>query len=195
MAPEVIGKTAGHAYQSSNTSSGYCAAPVGGDGNYDGRTIDMWSCGVVLYVCTYGVYPFEDVDRPEDNKRTWFNITHGKYALPEFVEREVVASAGQIKCVNVPVSASLRSLISDLLVVDPGRRPSAAEVLEHPFLASGGHAFPQSSSAADSAKLDNASGGLHQYDLQDWGSAGDLFSNMPSIAPPLFDYDMTTMMS
>ena len=53
MAPEVIGKTAGHAYQSSNTSSGYCAAPVGGDGNYDGRTIDMWSCGVVLYVCTF----------------------------------------------------------------------------------------------------------------------------------------------
>lgn len=179
MAPEVVGRTAGFAHhQSGNASSGYCAAPVTGGGMYDGRMIDMWSCGVVLYVCAYGEYPFEDADRPDDNRRTWYNISTGRFALPEFVERAVAAPGGQPQYKPVPVSGALRDLISRLLVVDPARRPSAAEVLAHPFLA-------EPAPAPGAAGIRDAS-----FDLHDWGAAGDLFSSVPAISPALLEHDM-----
>lgn len=41
------------------------AAPeiISARGHYDGKTADIWSCGVMLYVMLYCEYPFE---RPED---------------------------------------------------------------------------------------------------------------------------------
>lgn len=41
------------------------AAPeiISARGHYDGKTADIWSCGVMLYVMLFCEYPFE---RPED---------------------------------------------------------------------------------------------------------------------------------
>lgn len=37
----------------------------GNTGNYDGKAVDVWACGVMLFVMLFCQYPFE---RPEDDQ-------------------------------------------------------------------------------------------------------------------------------
>lgn len=37
----------------------------GNTGNYDGKAVDVWACGVMLFVMLFCQYPFE---RPEDEQ-------------------------------------------------------------------------------------------------------------------------------
>ncbi len=77
------------------------------------NSADMWSVGVIIYTCLVGYPPFM-----EENQAVLFNkIRYGEY---EFFESDWQG-----------ISKESQDLIKRLLVVDPDRRMSAAEAIDH----------------------------------------------------------------
>ncbi|KIK63335.1 hypothetical protein GYMLUDRAFT_196959 [Collybiopsis luxurians FD-317 M1] len=92
-------------------SPNYAAPEVIRGAVYAGPEIDVWSSGVILYVMLCGRLPFED-----ENVPTLFQkITQGSYSIPSYVGPEA------------------RSLISAMLAVDPVKRITIPEIIQHPF--------------------------------------------------------------
>ncbi|KNC48089.1 CAMK/CAMK1 protein kinase [Thecamonas trahens ATCC 50062] len=82
---------------------------------YDSE-VDMWACGVIMYILLCGFPPFYEDDMPA----LFDQILEGRYDYP------------------APywdgVSASARDLIDHLLVVDPAARLTARQALAHPWI-------------------------------------------------------------
>ncbi|MBA0560831.1 hypothetical protein Golob_017708 [Gossypium lobatum] len=85
------------------------------ESQYDGKTADVWSCGVTLFVMLVGAYPFEDPDEPKDIRRTIQRIINVQYSIPDFVQ----------------VSPECRHLISRIFVADPTARITIPEIKNH----------------------------------------------------------------
>ncbi|KAF1803553.1 kinase-like domain-containing protein [Mucor lusitanicus] len=80
---------------------------------YDGTATDVWSCGAILYAMMTGHLPFDD----EHMGRLLAKIKTGRYrTLPDYL------------------SSDARDLIKRMLVVDPAKRMTMAEILNHPWL-------------------------------------------------------------
>lgn len=94
-------------------------APEVLEGGKDGHSYeaDIWSFGVMLYTLIIGKPPFET----QDIKDTYRRIRMNAYAFPD----------------NVPISEEARSLITLILNLDPHKRPSLDEILEHNFFHNG----------------------------------------------------------
>jgi polo-like kinase 1 len=80
--------------------------------------VDIWSLGVIIYTLLVGKPPFETADV----KTTYKKIKMNSYAFPE----------------HVPLSDAAKGLITRILNLDPARRPTLDEILEHPFINHGG---------------------------------------------------------
>jgi serine/threonine protein kinase len=87
---------------------------------YDGRSNDLWSCGVVLYTMVSGQLPWNE----RNQTRLFTQIQKGDYKVPEFISPE---------CTD---------LIRKLMVVNWRERITIGEALQHPFL-TGGFAIEQ----------------------------------------------------
>lgn len=89
------------------------AAPemISGEPEYYGSRVDIWSCGVILYVMVCGFLPFED----SNNEKLYKKIVDGKYALPSFV------------------SEPCKDLIRKIMNIDQEKRFSIAEIKAHPW--------------------------------------------------------------
>ncbi|TGZ78921.1 Pkinase-domain-containing protein [Ascodesmis nigricans] len=87
---------------------------------YD-RAVDIWSLGVVLYICLCGFPPFSDeLCTPEHPYNLSDQIRNGRYDFPSPYWD--------------PVSDAALDLIEHMLEVHPGRRYTIDQCLEHPWL-------------------------------------------------------------
>jgi polo-like kinase 1 len=85
--------------------------------------VDIWSLGVVIYTLIIGRPPFET---PEV-KSTYKKIKMCAYTFPE----------------HIPFHDNVRNIISKILQLDPSKRPTLDEIMQHPFL-NNGQGFPKS---------------------------------------------------
>lgn len=94
---------------------GYIAPEILKDMHY-GKTVDMWSFGVILYILLGGYPPFYD----KNQQMLFRKIMKGVYQFHEDYWKEV--------------SEDAKDLISKLLVVDPAQRLTVDQALAHPWL-------------------------------------------------------------
>lgn len=105
--------TDGNFLKTSCGSPNYAAPEVIGGKLYAGPEVDVWSCGVILYVMLCGRLPFDDEHIPS----LFAKIARGNYVVPHWLKGPSV------------------SLIRKMLTVDPMRRISIAEIREDPWFA------------------------------------------------------------
>eukprot|EP00033_Pygsuia_biforma_P000104 GCRY01000131.1.p1 GENE.GCRY01000131.1~~GCRY01000131.1.p1 ORF type:complete len:328 (+),score=74.58 GCRY01000131.1:199-1182(+) len=88
--------------------------------------VDMWSCGVIMYILCVGYPPFAE----ETSAELFKQILKGDYHFhEEYWDR---------------VSEAAKDLIRKLLCVDPAKRITAQEACAHPWVAEGSGAFDKS---------------------------------------------------
>lgn len=103
--------TDGDFLKTSCGSPNYAAPEVISGKLYAGPEIDVWSCGVILYVMLCGRLPFED----ENVHQLFHKISAGMYHVPSYLSPEV------------------RSIINGMLAVDPVKRLTVPEILNLPW--------------------------------------------------------------
>ncbi|KAI8742086.1 calcium/calmodulin-dependent protein kinase type II delta chain, partial [Biomphalaria glabrata] len=81
-----------------------------------GKPVDIWACGVVLYILLVGYPPFWD----EDQHRLYAQIKAGAYDYPSPEWDTVTPEA--------------KNLINSMLCVNPAKRINASEALKHPWI-------------------------------------------------------------
>ncbi|XP_030835154.1 calcium/calmodulin-dependent protein kinase type II subunit alpha isoform X8 [Strongylocentrotus purpuratus] len=81
-----------------------------------GKPVDIWACGVILYILLVGYPPFWD----EDQHRLYSQIKAGAYDYPSPEWDTVTPEA--------------KNLIDSMLTVNPGKRISACQALKHPWI-------------------------------------------------------------
>ncbi|KAM9343369.1 serine/threonine-protein kinase SIK1 [Pholidichthys leucotaenia] len=108
----------GNFYNAGEPLSTWCgsppyAAPEVFEGKeYEGPQLDIWSLGVVLYVLVCGSLPFDGPSLPALRQR----VTEGRFRIPFFMSQD---------CEN---------LIRKMLVVDPAKRISVAQIKQHRWM-------------------------------------------------------------
>ncbi|XP_051165223.1 calcium/calmodulin-dependent protein kinase type II alpha chain isoform X10 [Leptopilina boulardi] len=81
-----------------------------------GKPVDIWACGVILYILLVGYPPFWD----EDQHRLYQQIKQGSYDYPTPEWDTVTPEA--------------KNLINQMLTVNPSKRITASEALKHPWI-------------------------------------------------------------
>ncbi|CAK0781057.1 hypothetical protein CVIRNUC_005271 [Coccomyxa viridis] len=100
---------------------GYTAPEViANSRTYDGKLADVWSSGVMLYVMLFCEYPFEraeDAGDPHRFQKVLERILAVDYHFPS----------------SIPVSEHCKDLLRHILVADPAKRFSIADIQRHPW--------------------------------------------------------------
>jgi len=103
--------TDGNFLKTSCGSPNYAAPEVIGGKLYAGPEVDVWSCGVILYVLLVGRLPFDDEHIPS----LFAKIARGSYMVPTWM------------------SPGASALIKKMLVVNPVQRATIQEIREDPW--------------------------------------------------------------
>ncbi|KAL2085528.1 hypothetical protein ACEWY4_018848 [Coilia grayii] len=91
----------------------YAAPEVFEGQQYEGPQLDIWSMGVVLYVLVCGALPFDGPSLPVLRQR----VLEGRFRIPYFMTEDC------------------EHLIRRMLVLDPSKRLSVAQIKEHRWMA------------------------------------------------------------
>ncbi|XP_071236582.1 calcium/calmodulin-dependent protein kinase type II subunit gamma isoform X16 [Salvelinus alpinus] len=81
-----------------------------------GKPVDIWACGVVLYILLVGYPPFWD----EDQHKLYQQIKAGAYDFPSPEWDTVTPEA--------------KNLINQMLTINPAKRITADQALKHPWI-------------------------------------------------------------
>lgn len=103
--------TDGNFLKTSCGSPNYAAPEVIGGKLYAGPEVDVWSCGVILYVLLVGRLPFDDEHIPS----LFAKIARGTYAVPRWM------------------SPGAATLINRMLQVNPVQRATIPEIRQDPW--------------------------------------------------------------
>ena len=98
----------------------YAAPEIISQKPYDGMKADVWSAGVLLYSMVSNHFPWV-TDSALPAERQFAD------AVRQITEGDIVPPSG---------SWELQELIGSMLTVDPDERPSASDVLQHPWMGS-----------------------------------------------------------
>ncbi|KAJ3363811.1 Protein kinase [Allomyces javanicus] len=104
----------------------YAAPEMIAGRRYEGPEVDVWSLGVILFALVCGHLPFVN----ENVKELYKEIAAAKYTCPPHLSTEVM------------------HLIQRMIVVDPKKRATLQEVLDHPWV-NDGHTGPPPSYLPD----------------------------------------------
>ena len=80
--------------------------------SYEGLSVDVWSCGVILFAMLCGYLPFEDANTGALYKK----ILNNEYVIPEGVSPEA------------------EDLIRKILMTDPNKRYKIEDIKKHPWI-------------------------------------------------------------
>ncbi|KAK3573472.1 hypothetical protein QTP86_024683 [Hemibagrus guttatus] len=85
-----------------------------------GKPVDIWACGVILYILLVGYPPFWD----EDQHKLYQQIKAGAYDFPSPEWDTVTPEA--------------KNLINQMLTINPAKRITADQALKHPWVCGAG---------------------------------------------------------
>jgi len=103
-----------------------------------GKELDVWSCGVILYVLLSGAMPFKG----RNDQESFQKITQGKLSWRVFDKYKI--------------SEQARDIIAKLLRVNKNKRATMQEALQHPWIE---HTAP----SASSVNLSEVVGNLENF--------------------------------
>ncbi|XP_054829407.1 serine/threonine-protein kinase SIK1 [Eublepharis macularius] len=136
----------GNFYKSGEPLSTWCgsppyAAPEVFEGKeYEGPHLDIWSLGVVLYVLVCGSLPFDGPNLPTLRQR----VLEGRFRIPYFMSQDC------------------ETLIRRMLVVDPTKRITVAQIKQHKWM----QADPSLQQQSLSFSIQNYNSNLGDYNEQ-----------------------------
>mmetsp|Transcript_14336 Transcript_14336/g.27473 ORF Transcript_14336/g.27473 Transcript_14336/m.27473 type:complete len:441 (+) Transcript_14336:216-1538(+) len=90
-------------------SPNFVAPEVLQENGYEGQSVDVWSCGVILFAMLAGHLPFDELKLHHLTQK----IMTGQYQFPSHFSRDV------------------KDLLKKILTVDPRKRASVAQILKH----------------------------------------------------------------
>lgn len=128
--------TDGNFLKTSCGSPNYAAPEVISGRLYAGPEVDVWSCGVILYVMLVGRLPFDEESIPE----LFHRISQGVFNIPDFL------------------SAGSRNLLKKMLIVNPMDRITVDELIKDPWFTTNldPELFPEDTSSASEPVDENA---------------------------------------
>jgi len=85
--------------------------------SYDGQAMDVWACGVILFLMLTGAFPFQDNGKLLTSKMLT-DMKTGNVQYPK----------------GVRVHAAARDLIKKILKPDPRKRATLAEIQQHQWV-------------------------------------------------------------
>ncbi len=91
---------------------------VAGAEEFDGFAIDVWSCGVILFLLLVGMAPFKWA---HESDARFVKICRGH--LQELLE-----------ALNIPLSLEACDLLQNIFWRDPSKRLSLSEIMRHPWV-------------------------------------------------------------
>lgn len=86
---------------------------------YDGKKIDIFSTGVILFIIVQGIFPFKEAKKDE-----YFY----KLILENKLDTYWKKVGGQT------LSSEFKDLILQIFSYDPKRRPSIEDIKKHPWM-------------------------------------------------------------
>ncbi|CAM9267552.1 unnamed protein product, partial [Hapterophycus canaliculatus] len=98
---------------------GYVAPEILMRKKYD-SAVDMWSVGVITYILLGGYPPFHDDNQARARARLFAKIKKGVYSFHDEYWADI--------------SPEAKDLIAKMLTVDPKKRLTAEQALQHPYL-------------------------------------------------------------
>nr|XP_006124182.1 serine/threonine-protein kinase DCLK3 [Pelodiscus sinensis] len=87
-----------------------------------GLEVDMWATGVILYILLCGFPPFRSQERDQEELFQIIQLGHYEFLSPYWDS----------------ISGAAKDLITRLLVIDPQKRYTAQQVLQHPWIRTAG---------------------------------------------------------